>query len=69
MNMDNSELKKDAEKLLMDMYDFMDSVCCFCTYERCKDEGEEKYNFFTCPFIREAFERFIYENSKNKRRI
>lgn len=63
--MDNNVLKEDTEKLLTDMYYFMDSVCCFCEHERCKDEGEEKYNFFTCPFIREAFKEFIYNTSKN----
>ena len=67
--MDNNKLKEDTEKLLIDMYDFMDPVCCSCGYERCKDEGEEKYNFFTCPFIREAFIEFIYEKSRNKRRV
>lgn len=67
--MDNNELQEETEKLLIDMHNFMDSFCRFCKYERCKDLGEEKYNFFTCPFIREVFERFMYENNKNKRWI
>ena len=70
--MDNNVLKEDTKRLLVNINDFMEQVCCYCEYERCKDEGvdEEDRTFFTCPFIREAFKEFIdntslkYKNDK-----